>query len=61
MNNITKVTHVHAFHIDMTTLAYGTYGLVPKSESEQREAQAILTEATEDPNQSSKEPKANFA
>ena len=32
-----------------------------ESESEQREAQVNLTEAVEDPNQSSEEPKANFA
>jgi len=52
---------MYAFHIDSTTLADGTYELVPESESEQREAQANLTEAAEDPNQSSEEPKANFA
>ena len=45
----------------MSTLANGTYELILKSESEQREAQANLTEAAEDPNQSSEEPKANFA
>ena len=39
------------FHIDLTTLADGTYELVPESESEQRKAQVNLTEATEDPNQ----------
>ena len=61
MNNITKVTHMYAFHIDSTTLADGTYELVPESESEQREAQANLTEIVEDPNQSSEEPKASFA
>ena len=43
------------------TLADGTYELVPESESEQREAQVNLTEANEDPNQSSEEPKASFA
>ena len=53
MNNITKVTHMCAFLIDSTTLADGTYELVPESESEQREAQANLTDATEDLNQSS--------
>ena len=37
------------------------YELVPESESEQREAQANLTEATQDQNQSSEEPKASFA
>ena len=45
----------------MPTLADGTYELVPESESKQREAQSNLTEAAEDPNQSSEEPKANFA
>ena len=61
MNNITKVTHMYAIHIDSTTLADGTYELVPESESEQREAQVNLTEATEDLNPSSEEPKASSA
>ena len=61
MNNITKVTHMYAFHIDSTTLADGMYELVPESKSEQREAQVNLTEATEDPNQVSEEPKASYA
>ena len=61
MNNITKVTHMYAFHIDSSTLADGTYELVPESKSEQREAQVNLTEATEDPNQVSEEPKASYA
>ena len=34
---------------------------MPESESEQREAQVNLTEITEDPNQSSEEPKASSA
>ena len=46
-----------ASHIDTTTLADGTYELVPESESEQREAQVNLTEATEDPNSNPEEPK----
>ena len=50
-----------ASHIDTTTLTDGTYELVPESESEPREAQVNLTEAAEDPNQSSEEPKASFA
>ena len=54
-------THACAFHIDTSTLADGTYDLVPESESEPREAQVNLTEAAEDPNQSSEEPKASFA
>ena len=39
----------------------GTYELMPKSESQQLEAQVNLTEATKDPNQSSEEPKASYA
>ena len=64
LNRITKITHVYAFHIDSTTLPDGTYELVPESESEQREAQVNLTEATEateDLNPSSEEPKASSA
>ena len=60
LNRITKITHAYAFHIDSTTLPDGTYELVPESESEQREAQVNLTEATEDPNQVSEEPKASY-
>ena len=48
-------------HVDSTTLADGTYELVPESKSEQREAQVNLTEITEDLNQSSEEPKASSA
>ena len=50
-----------ASHIDTTTLAVGTYELVPESESEQREAQVNLTEIAEDLNQSSEDPKASSA
>ena len=50
-----------ASHIDTTTLADGTYELVPESESEQREAQVTLTEATEDPNSNPEEPKTSYA
>ena len=57
----TKTTHAYASHIDLTTLADGIYELVPESESEQREAQVNLIEATEDPNQDSEEPKASYA
>ena len=57
----TKTTHSYASHIDLTALADSTYELVPESESEQREAQVNLTEATEDPNQVSEEPKASYA
>ena len=54
-------THHCASHIDNTTLADGTYELVPESESEQREAQVNLTEATEDPNLISEEPRSSCA
>ena len=54
-------THTCAFHIDSTTLADGTYELVPESESEQREAQVNLIEVAEDPNQVSEEPKSSYA
>ena len=50
-----------ASHIDTTTLADGTYELVPESESEQREAQVNLTEAAQDPNPSSEEPRSSYA
>ena len=56
-----NTTHALAFYIDTTTLADGTYERVPESESEQREAQVNLIEATEDPNQVSEEPKASYA
>ena len=54
-------THLCASHIDTTTLADGTYELVPESESEQREAQVNLTEATEGPNPISEEPRSSYA
>ena len=50
-----------ASHIDTTTLADGTYELVPESESQQREAQVNLTEATEDLNPISEEPRSSYA
>ena len=61
MNNITKVTHMCAFHIDSTTLADRKYELVPGSESELQEAQVNLTETTEDPNPISEEPRTSYA
>ena len=50
-----------AFHIDMTTFADETYELVPESESEQREAQVNLTEAAQEPNPISGEPRSSYA
>ena len=54
-------THTCAFHIDSTTLADGAYELVPESESEQREAQVNLTDATEGLNPISEEPRTSYA
>jgi hypothetical protein len=48
-------------HIESTTLADGTYNLVPESESEQREGQVNLTEFTEDLDQRSEELSTSFA
>ena len=48
-------------HVDSTTLADGTYELVPESESDQQEAQVNAVEVAEDLNQSSEEPKASSA
>ena len=61
INYYHHTTHTCAFHIDSTTLADGTYELVPESESEQREAQVNLTEATEDLNPISEEPRSSYA
>ena len=62
-NNV--VYHHHylnlCIHVETTTLADGTYELVPASESEQREAQVNLTEVAEDPSPSSEEPRTNFS
>ena len=61
INYYRHTTHTCAFHIDSTTLADGTYELVPESESEQREAQVNLTEVTEDLNPTSDEPRSSYA
>ena len=61
MNCYHHINSCMCIHVDSTTLADGTYELVPESENEQREAQVNLTEVAEDPNQSSEEPKTNYA
>ena len=48
-----------ASHIDPTILADGTYELIPDSEGGDQEAQ--VNAATEDPDQSPEEPKAELA
>ena len=50
-----------ASHIDTTVLADGTYELIPESEGGDQEAQVNTTTLTEDPDQSSEEPKAVLA
>ena len=50
-----------ASHIDTTVLLDGTYELIPESEEGDQEAQLTATVLTEDPNQSSEEPKAILA
>jgi hypothetical protein len=56
-----NTTHAYALHIDTTALADGTYELVPKSKSEQRETQVNQTEVAEDPDQSLEEAEARVA
>jgi len=50
-----------ASHIDTTVLSDRTYELIPESEEGDQEAQLNATILTEDPDQSSEEPKAVLA
>ena len=50
-----------ASHIDTIVLSDGTYELIPDSEGGDPEAQANAATLTEDPDQSSEEPKAVLA
>ena len=50
-----------ASHIDTTVLVDGTYELIPESEGVDQEAQVNAAILTEDPDQSSEEPKAVLA
>ena len=50
-----------ASRIDTTVLADGTYELIPESEEGDPEAQVNAVVLTEDPNQSSEEPKVVLA
>ena len=50
-----------ASHIDTTVLADRTYELILESEGADQEAQLNATTLTEDPDQSSEEPKAELA
>ena len=52
---------VLASHIDTTDLADGTYELIPESEEGDLEVQVNAAVLTEDPDQSSEEPKAVLA
>ena len=50
-----------ASHIDTTVLSDGTYELIPESKEGDQKAQLNATVLTEDPDQSSEEPKAILA
>ena len=50
-----------ASHIDTTVLSEGTYELIPESEEGDPEAQVNAIVLTEDPDQSSEEPKVILA
>ena len=50
-----------ASHIDTTVLADGTYELIPESDEGDQEAQLNTAILTEDPDQSSEEPKTVLA
>ena len=50
-----------ALHIDTTALSDGTYELIPDFEGGDPEAQVHAAVLTEDPDQSSEEPKAILA
>ena len=50
---LSSSTHVCAFHIDTTTLADGTYELVPEAEEGPGEAQVNFADAVENPNPTS--------
>ena len=50
-----------ASHIDTTVLADGMYELIPESEGGDQEDQVNAATLTEDPGQSSEEPKAELA
>ena len=52
---------VLASHIDTTVLSDGTYELIPESEEGDQKAQLNATVLTEDPDQSSEEPKTVLA
>ena len=52
---------VLASHIDTTDLADGTYKLIPESEGGDPEVQVNAVVLTEDPDQSSEEPKVVLA
>ena len=52
---------VLASHIDTTALSNGSYELIPDSEGGDQETQLNTTTLTEDPDQSSEEPKAELA
>ena len=58
---LSSSTHACAFHIDTTTLAKGTYELVPEAEEGPREAQVNFADAVEKPNLTPEASETNLA
>ena len=61
INYYRHTTYTYAFHIDSTTLADGTYELVPEAKEVPGEAQVNFADAVEDPNPTSEASKTNLA
>ena len=58
---LSSYTHACAFHIDTTTLADGTYELVPEAEEGPGEAQVNFADAIENPNPTPEALETNLA
>ena len=58
---LSSSTHACAFHIDTTTLADGTYELVPEAEEGPGEAQVNFADAVENPNPTPEASETNLA
>ena len=61
LNLLSSSTHAYAFHIDTTTLADGTYGLVPEAKEGPGEAQVNFADAIENPNPTPEASETNLA
>ena len=58
---LSSSTHACAFHIDTTTLADGTYELVPEAEEGPEEAKVNFADAVEKPNPTPEASETNLA